>query len=86
MTNISVLKVSCLDREGNVMYIPSGNLAFQGLVKSIREKGMLLPIYINKKKKMISGHFRFLAAIDAGLKEVPFRYAESEKEVDYGEE
>lgn len=69
------------------MVSPFGNDAFNGLVTTIRKNGCLaLPIYINQKKQVISGHFRFLGAREAGLKEVPVRLVKNIEEVDYGQD
>jgi len=49
--------------------------------ESVAEKGVLEPLLITDGKKIISGHRRQLAAIDAGLSSVPVRYAEFENEL-----
>lgn len=41
------------------------------LVESIKTHGVLSPIVVNKKKQILSGHRRWLAAKEAGLTSVP---------------
>ena len=50
--------------------------------ESVAEKGVLVPLKITQDKKIISGHRRQLAALDAGLSTVPVRYDEYEDELD----
>ena len=47
----------------------------EGLVASIKEKGILVPIVIKEDKTIISGHRRWVAAKKAGLKTIPARVA-----------
>lgn len=44
---------------------------FKRLVESVRENGVQAPILVSRDRKIISGHQRLRAAIEAGLSDVP---------------
>ncbi len=52
-----------------------GNLprsgAFRDLVKSVEKNGVVVPVVVTKTNKLIEGHYRFWAAVAAGLDRVP---------------
>jgi len=49
--------------------------------ESVAEKGVLEPLVITNGKEIISGHRRWLAAKEAGLRSVPVRYSEFDNEL-----
>ena len=49
--------------------------------ESVDEKGVLEPLVITQGKEIISGHRRWLAAKEAGLRSVPVRYSEFDNEL-----
>ena len=49
--------------------------------ESVAEKGVLEPLVITQGKEIISGHRRWLAAKEAGLRSVPVRYSEFDNEL-----
>jgi protein gp37/ParB-like chromosome segregation protein Spo0J len=59
-----------------------GDSTDEGLIQSIRENGVLQPVLIDFKNRIISGHRRFEAAVRAGLKSVPVEIFSSRDELD----
>ena len=76
-----VAKISCLydkkshhsEREGQEMDIPS-NPRFEELKLGINQRGVLNPIVLDGKSRVVYGHYRFLAAKALGLKTVPVEF------------
>jgi protein gp37/ParB-like chromosome segregation protein Spo0J len=54
----------------------------QTLIESVGENGVLEPILIDSSDRILSGHRRFQAAGQAGMKEVPVRIFQSTDELD----
>ena len=52
------------------------------LIESVGENGVLEPILIDSSNRILSGHRRFHAAGQAGMKEVPVRLFQSTDELD----
>lgn len=52
----------------------------KSLVRSIKERGFLVPIVANKDGKIIEGEHRYLASKECGLKKVPVMLVEMEED------
>ena len=59
-----------------------GDTADETLVASVRENGILEPLLIDRKDRIISGHRRWDAAKQAKLKDVPVEVFKSEDELE----
>lgn len=46
------------------------------LTRSIKEHGVLVPLIINWRNQILDGYHRYLAAVAAGVTEVPVKYLE----------
>jgi ParB-like chromosome segregation protein Spo0J len=60
---------------------PPKSEAFRLLTSSVKKAGLLSPIFIDRTKICLSGHYRLWAAMAAKIEEVPVVVAESHKEV-----
>jgi len=59
--------------ENDKLYDPvrSNDLAFRGLVRDVRQNGILVPLVVSADGYILSGHRRHAAAIQAGVAKVP---------------
>lgn len=57
-----------------------GNEAFKSLCLEVKKVGVKLPVFINSKNQVVSGHYRFWAAREIGESVVPVVVVESLKE------
>jgi ParB family chromosome partitioning protein len=62
-----------------------GDSADFELIRSVKAKGVLQPILVDRSNRIISGHRRFDAASKAGLKEVPVELFDSGDEIEISE-
>lgn len=73
----------CLDDKFKPLAWNTACPRFKELVASIKDKGLLIPIFIDAQDRIVSGHIRFLAAIEAGLIDLPFVRVKNIGEVNY---
>ena len=66
----------------NVYGDPRLHSAYQGLVKSIKSRGVLEPILITHDRIVINGHKRLAVAMQLNLENVPVHKIESSNELD----
>src|SRR6266446_7832593 len=54
----------------------------QSLIESIKEKGVLVPLIINKKNELLAGGRRYDASLQAGLRQVPVLLRDTDDKLD----
>lgn len=78
-----VNQIKCLRDDGSRMTVPDSE-AFDLLKHSVRSRGLLLPVFVNSVCEVVAGHYRFLACIALGHKQVPTVMVKDLSEVNYG--
>ncbi len=76
LKNVRAIKIQEFDKivgedSNTKLKFPINNSAFEDLKNSIKNQGILNPIYVDSKGFIISGHYRYWAAVDLEMEEVP---------------
>jgi ParB-like chromosome segregation protein Spo0J len=75
MELIENIKVRAADRPPS-RHCPPQSIAFDHLISTIKKQGLLVPIFVDKDMYVTGGHYRFWAAHEAGLQEVPLIFTD----------
>lgn len=70
LTKIEDIHIPKQDFPKTPGHFPPHSEAFEALKKSLRKKGMIVPVFVDKDKRLLQGHFRLWAWQEIGNKHV----------------
>ena len=71
VTQFSVTKIRTPTKTDFPHKLMPNSCPMDTLIRSVREKGLLTPIFVTNLGEIVGGHYRFLAALSCGMVRVP---------------